>query len=331
MATPQGAHFVCESTQVDLGNIPRFVTVAHCGSNPCLLVGSKVFMIGKLGRPGMYDPTGSMIGICDLRLKKWTWVLDPNPDAPYMNGNVTFLVDDWLYCHGGCIETNNFSEKMFRLDLTTLEWSPLVTTGVKLPGLVWHAGEYLERHNKYVCYSGRLIHNGNAIVTHEVWVNHVGQMKWYKPKVKGHAPPVQGAASCQVGEKIFFYGGINPKSDTLGTHLRILESRDETWLNVKWTSMDLGVGLAFASLTYVDRYLLIFGGFGKNLQESVYACELPNYTVHDMCDGSSTAKYTAHGSVPRTFSHSMIAYCGEFYVFDGTGRHTFLPTRLKRL
>lgn len=246
---------------MDLGNLPSYVTAAHSGFNPGLLVGSKVYVIGMLGRPEGINGTGTTIGICDLRLKKWTWVRDPSPDAPYMNGNVVFLVDDWLYCHGGYVGNNFLSDKMFRLDLTTLEWSTLVTRGMKPPGLVWHAGQYLERHNKYVCFSGQLMRNRMAAATHEVSVNHVSQMKWYKPQVKGHVPALQGAASCLVVEKIFFFGGLDSQWHGLETDLHILESQDKSWMNLNWTSVDLGIGLSCGSLKYINGYLLIFWRF----------------------------------------------------------------------
>ena len=303
MADPRGAKFRWTKPRVDDGEMPPYISTKSSGSNPCLLVGSKVFMVGRIGRPGHY---GSSFGICDLRLKRWIWKFDPSQDAPFVNGGVVFLVDDALYYHGGFIQETSFSDKVFRLDLAILEWEECDIRGIKPPGLVWQAGEYLERHKSYVCFGGRFSAGNNiAEATNNVWIYQIERRCWYKPTVKGRAPAVQGVTSCVVGEKIFFFGGMtstwrNPDSD-----LYILERQNSNWLKVNWTTLNLGINLSFGSLTYAHGILLIFGGFGEDLQarDSLFACELPNYVVLDM--RNQDAKYSVHGYVRRTYSHSL--------------------------
>lgn len=88
----------------------------------------------------------------------------------------------------------------------------------------------------------------------------------------------------------------------------------------------------FSRLTYAHGLLLAFGGINKHCEPErfLYALELPDYKVNDLWDTRAGARYSVHGSVEETYAHSMIAYCGDLYVFDGIGRD-FMPTRLKRL
>ena len=308
--------------------MPHFIKPSSSGGNPCLLVGAKVFMVGWLGRPGH---NGTSIGIFDLHRKRWTWIFDPSPAAPYLNGGVVFLVDDVLYCHGGFTPDGGPSDKLFRLDLTLLIWEECEFHGIKPPGLAWQAGEYLEKHHSYVCFGGRSHHLNHIGAQGDVWVNEIDRHKWFKPTVTGRAPAVQGVTSCTVGEKIFFFGGTGSASiQDIDSDLYILESQSSRLRKVKWTTLNLGLKLSFSSLSYAHGVLLIFGGLDESLDpvKSLFACELPNYKVVDM--SNQGARYNVRGSVENTYHHSAILHSGKMYVFDGYGR-SFTPIRLRKL
>ena len=298
---------------VSPGKPPQSVREINCGSNPCILVGSKVYVLGALGRAGNH---GMTIAICDLEELEWEWVEDTSEDAPHLNSHTCFLVDDRVYAVGGICKgrSEKYSSHMFWLDLTLLEWRKIHGYGKQPCERAWHSGGFLEHRRKYVMFGG---FSKTRILYNDIWVYCVDTQTWAAPKVKGKWPTdVYGAAACTMGEQVAFFGGLQNRG--FYGDLHILDCR---YTELNWSTLLLQTKVlrSFASLTYLNGRFIVFGGYAHNSHKNqVLIFEPRTQTIH--IAGTKSSKYLLEGEIPvSTYGHTAIKFRGEIYIFDGIG------------
>ena len=239
---------------------PGFVTGTDFGLSSCQLVGSRVYVVGTLGRTGQ---TGTTIGVYDLNENQWRWVVDEGENAPFKDAHASFVADDCFYIHGGRDSTMVPNDNLFRLDLVTHEWSECVSSAVRPIKRYWHTWQYMDRIRYFVFFGGFVLQGANA----EVWQLRVDDFQWSRATVKGRSPLARyGHCSCVVSDKIIFYGGRSKQAYL--DDVQILDCRSSHTLTWSKVSHNLGFFRTFGSLSYMNGQLYIFGGYDENLSDS---------------------------------------------------------------
>lgn len=304
--------FTWSLVSADQQDRPTCVYESNCGLNPCHLVGSKVFVLGMLGREGIH---GMTIGICDLQTFEWEWVLDTSKDSPYLNSHTCFLADDCLYAHGGFRDgrADSLSSDIFQLDLCSLEWTRIHTLGDQPSARVWHSGGFVEHSREYVVYGG---YSAGGNMKKDVWAYNVDYKAWAAPRVKGMAPTARyGLASCTIGKQVVFFGGRQIKSYFGDLHILDCSQQVFRWSGLLWQSSVLR---CFSSLLHIDGRLIVFGGYDRrDVHHSVYAFEPPHFELRPVIGGAGS-QISLEGVVPQAmYGHTAIKFRDEMYVFDG--------------
>ena len=293
--------------------IPTFVSNTSCMSS-CQQVGSKVYVVGTLGREFL---RGTTVGVYDLKENTWEWVVDDDRYAPFTNGHASFVVDDRMYVHGGFISPGKFDTKLYYLDLVTLAWNTCENSVFPPGGRIWHVGEYLERLRKFVCYGGQT----RIGQSDQVWTLSIDSLQWKLADVKGSKPmKLYGHSSCAVGEQIYFIGGRH--SHIFAEGITLLDCRRSTFV---WSnpSVSLGFCRCFASLSYVNGEFLVFGGFNNSLvvSEEIFVFSAPDFKpIKSEFPKRENVEY-------RSFGHTAIVTSTGIYILDGS-RNTFNPLKL---
>ena len=296
------------------------------GMNAAILVGAKLFWIGSLGR--LWGGRVS-VGICDLIKGRWDWIGRTSDDDPYVNGHVCFLADEGIYLHGGRYKSFMENTKLYRFDVTLLEWTVVYVRGAIPPTRYYHAGEFLERAREFMCLGGATSNRGVDLV--ELWVFNVDSRAWRVPKTKGFGPqPRRGMASCVVGDRVLYYGGRLRNGQTTVSEMNILDCRDGRF---HWETvvMQDSLFLSFASLCYVDGLLVLFGGDDSNqhTENGVYVCRPPQYKLKRLGHDSPTCRLE-NENMP-SYGHSAVVLAGDMYVLDGVGGNRSIRRLRKEL
>ena len=299
-------------------NMPFHVGNHYLGMLSCTLVGSKVYMVGSVGRQG---DKGMTFGICDLQEKKWEWVENTDEEAPFVRGNAAFLVDDSLYVFGGSHQ-DWYSREVYKLDFALSQWAICPTIGEKPAGRMWLVGEYIEETNDFVMFSGSYFDKQEYCMKYlnDLWVLNLDQMRWTIPRAKGRAPsPRRACCSCVVDQRMYIFGGNN--DDTYFAELHILDCVNSTYT---WMEPILGLGItrSGASLTSWNGHMFLYGGKNAELLDSndLHIVELPSLSLSTADKKGSFSKYTVEGYAEETLGHTCIVLDNEMYVFAGFGR-----------
>ena len=296
----------------------------YFGMNTCLLVGSKLVLLGSLGRLASY---GSSICICDMPTKQWKWLRAQGQASLCLNGHASFLVDDEIYVQGGQDPVSGFRGAIHRLDLTLLEWRNVEVSGKQPMARRYHVGQFLERNRQYLCFGGFAL--GRQRIDKDLWVFNVDAKVWRVAKVTGVAPmPRFGMSSCLEQERVFLFGG-NDAAGFVSNKLHVLDCRRGKF-NWEMVVTQTGIFRAFATLTYLDGLFVVYGGYNQAEldQDGVCIFEPPDYQLEHANPASITYRLTMEAEA--IYGHSAVVYCGEMYVLDGVGCRDLSMKRLRK-
>ena len=188
------------------------------------LVGSKVFVIGKLGRRLGYS---SSILSWDHIRNDWRWThLGHFHNTPYPQYHSAVLFEDSLYVFGGRDESVLLANRdLWKLDLAVMEWNACNTRGLKPRHLAGHTCDFFEESMELVFFGGRLLHQDQGLSS--VFVNNLEKQQWIYPIVKA-GPPIGRYLhmSCRVREDIYIWGGIRDTTTPLNDMSILHRNRD---------------------------------------------------------------------------------------------------------
>lgn len=297
-----------EACEFGIYNRPEDLHLSSFRLHTSTLVGSKVFVIGKAGQARH----GTRIGICDLQKQMWKWVDTSDRNDLYVKAHVSFLVDDFLYIHGGTTTTSDFSPSMYRLDLTTLEWTKCLENGQSpCPPRKWHAGEYIEETRMYVGFGGLSKYREYP---EKVWAVRIDGLTRIDPVVTGEGPSGRrGLRSCNHRNNIFFFGGECAGSQVDGDlyvlkcgKARFMWSRIKTGLNVTRT---------FCSMCFMNGRIYVFAGFDEAAIDSddlfVLDVRRSRYQRAVVLNSANVV-----GFGPK-YGHSAVVSSNKMYVIHG--------------
>ena len=288
------------------------------GLSSCLLVGSKVYVLGELFG---YEHVANwpIVAVYDLQEKVWQQAEITGSEKPVKYSHASFLINDRIYLHGGCSSANVLSPDLFYLDLISYEWTKCKTSDVRPNARYTHSGDYLERLAKFVIFGG--FAGGRCL--DELWVLHVDVLKWKQVEAKGKSPTARnGHSSCVVGENIFIFGGRSP--GVVEDDVYLLDCTQSRYV---WSKVFAGQGIyrCFASLVYRKGELLLFGGYDENSRNTadLFVLQAPHYIP-------SKGKVMGSQQVDsfRSYAHTAILSSDDMYIFDGA-RASFNPLRLQ--
>lgn len=233
---------------------------------------------------GIYLPSWD-IWIYEPISERWYQEKSLGQIPPNTSGACGTVVGDYLYVFGGFTSYISNTNKLYRLNLETLEWT-LENAGeatcIPVDKLVgWE-------HNKRLYYFGgfgpfdrkrfsmpRARDFGYCIDTsiHEAipraWNNQficydLLEKKWSCPKYKGSAPSPRAAhAVAKIGNVVYVFGGRH--SDYRLNDLHMLNMDTMTWTKHEPTQSDVPMGRSWHSLTALNSdTLVLYGGFSQN-------------------------------------------------------------------
>ena len=285
------------------------------GMNSSLLVGSKLFWVGSIGRVATRVFS---IGIFDLKEHTWQWVENTKTTDPYIHGSVCFLVDDGIFLHGGRDLFYYPNPELYRFDISLFEWN-IVHVHDKYPSSrCYHAGEFIERIRKFVCLGGA--RTGEGFAFDAVWLLDVDRHVWGRPKMKGDGPKCnRGIATCVVGERIICFGGGLAFGKNTSNDLHLLHCADYecTWEKIVRHE---AINLRFASLSYANGLLVLFGGIDREMtiRADVYVCQAPDFALQRV-DTTST-RYSLENTGTARTGHSAVVVDGDVYILGGVNQ-----------
>ena len=294
---------------------PPLYAKAGIGLHAIEQVGCKVYVIGSLYL-GHRPREANSFAVLDLRTVEWRWV-QLFGHAPRCFSHVTFLSDDGLYAFGGTTQWHDDSNELFRMDLTSSEWIRVETGRVKPKACKDLTGQFIERTRQFVCFGGY-----EGAVPHldgyssGVWALDTEWMSWRRPKVKGPVPLAHGQASCVVDTKIFAYGG---KHVTGALHsLHVVDCAGDTLQFSQVAKCASYMGRVFASLSYVNGRLILWGGYNHDQQDcsDLFVFERPSFQSHPVSAGRYN-KYSYKNKMSAMYGHCAFVRGKEVWIVGG--------------
>lgn len=196
--------------------------------------------------------------IFDTRTNSWSAPeVQGTPPGP-RDGHTCCISGDFMYIFGGFDEERQeFSDSVFRLDLTTLTWEHLpnlTTDAIKkdfLSCVPIGNKIYIWGGRSYSCpfYDSTLVELDTSMLT------------WSTPEVRGK-PPI-GRRSCSLVEvhgKVVIFGGYNDILDEHFNDFHIYNPATCTWNLVKTNGAEPPCPRRRQVVVAVNNYLYIFGG-----------------------------------------------------------------------
>lgn len=120
-------------------------------------------------------------------------------------GHSATLIGSKVYIFGGEDLKRKPSDELWVLDLTTLEWEQLTTSGQGPSPRSAHTA--IAYRNRYI-----LVFGGGSVATcfDDVWLLDTQTMEWTLPEIEGQVPPPRaGHAAAVLGSSMFVVGGGN--------------------------------------------------------------------------------------------------------------------------
>ena len=290
--------------------------VTHAKAN---LVGSRVFVIGALGKKASQDFT-SLLYLNHLS-GRWTWRDLP---GPYLRGHCSVLSGDRLFAWGGRGQFDVLEQKSFVwvLDLVLLEWRALQTYGIEPEPRGLGTGEVLAVRDELIYFGGSLVSDGS--LTNEVLILDLKDLSWTKPEIQGNSPPARCKhASCLVGEQMFIHGGIRMNPDMIYSDVHILHRKRG---KVVWSQPRVGpskvtaLSRAAHSINLFNGMLFLYGGYDIEGFElgTVLTFDFKKQVWNEVLIKGRTGD--VEGSRP-SFAHTAVSTPTKLIVFGGIGCH----------
>ena len=285
------------------------------------LVGPRVFVLGK--RDGVAKDE-TPLAVFDLQKMEWFWWSIAGRMLLDTWYHYSFLASDCIYIigvpyreHVRCNESLEL--EVFRLDLTLMEWNAVSSGSLKPEARRYPTGQFVERRKQFVCFPGYAGRYNASAYFQEFWVFDVETMQWHKPTVNGRFPQAHGQASCVVDTKIYFFGG-----KFVGQPRHVLYVLDCSRPVLQCTSLrecHSAMGRVFASLSYVNGRLLLFGGYDERQEgrKELFVFESSSFEPYSVSDKSreGTDRYTCSGSVQKMYAHCAFVRGHDLWIIGG--------------
>lgn len=274
------------------------------------LVGTRVIVVGKVSRS--MDYWGNNCCSFDVVTSKWSWT---SVLGPRFEGHDARLVDDYILVYG---ETQRSARQLWKLDLLSLKWQGLKLKPPRPPSRTHHICEFIEGQRILVGFGGlRYVTSINTLI-----VINVDTLEWVIPKQTGSPPLARhGHASCSISTRedatIFIYAGRNDEHCFSDLHLLYCRKGSFQWSQPQ--EINILQPVAFASITYADGRLLVFGGFTVSLADSgQIAVREPDGKWHDL--RSSDGEFDLYGSARVNSIHRAVPCYKGILFFGGYNR-----------
>ena len=226
-----------------------------------VLLGNKIYTLGSLSAR-----TRLAFSVLDYVCHRWQ-SLNNSPDLPKQRGLQTaWLFQDSIFIFGGSSQSSRFSNSLYKYDTATGEWSECEQSGTVPSPRRFHSGDYLESRGECLVYGGQTSEG----TSDELLALSMETLRWRVPKSAGKSPgKIEQHATCQVGEKVYFFGGY--QEDYLNT-LHLVEpglSGRYLWSTPLVFGPYIPPPREGASLSKCGRRLFLVGGSGNESFEDL--------------------------------------------------------------
>ncbi|KAK1320010.1 Acyl-CoA-binding domain-containing protein 4 [Acorus calamus] len=249
---------------------------------------------------------GSLGGSEKQRKAMWLYpkVLGFNPSERW--GHSACYSDGVLYVFGGCCGGLHFSD-VLRLDLESMAWSSLATTGQKPGARDSHSASIVG--HKMVVLGGT---NGLKKVN-DLHILDLRTKEWTRPICEGNPPsPRESHTTTVMGEdKLVIFGGSGEGEGNYLNDVHVLDLKTMTWSSPEVNGV-LPAPRDSHTAVAVENRLIIYGGdCGDRYHGEV--------DVLDM-DTMSWSRLAVHGSLPGVRAgHAAVNIGTKVYVIGGVG------------
>lgn len=227
-----------------------------------------------------------------------------NPSEKW--GHTACYSNGFLYVYGGCCGGLHFRD-VFVLNLETMAWNKLVTTGQDPGPRDSHTAVLVEQ--KMIIFGGT---NGTNKVN-DVHVLDLKTREWSRPHCKGIAPsPRESHTATLCGnKKLVIFGGSGEGGANYLNDLHVLDLKTMSWTSPQ-VNGDIPVPRDSHSAVAIENKLIVYGGdCGVRYQGDV--------DILDM-DTMTWLKLAVHGPSPGVRAgHVAVCYHTKVYVIGGVG------------
>ncbi|XP_078591177.1 kelch domain-containing protein 2-like [Branchiostoma floridae x Branchiostoma japonicum] len=278
-----------------------------------------------------YLPTEEL-WIYDTETQTWTKEMTSGQYPPAMSGSCSALLGGFMYIFGGHYDMAN-SNKLFRLNLRTLEWQGVEGKGIPP-----------SQRDKLGCwvYERKLIYFGGYGFRPQSplrgqfepdeavglglrgWNNHLCVFdtvaeEWYQPETTGEVPVPRAAHACaRIDNRGYLFGGRYLETRMNDLHCINLDTWE--WSGRITVPGGLPLGRSWHSLTPIStNQLFLYGGFTTQCQPLSDGWVLDTNTHEWMnLDYLATDK-------PRLWHTGCSTLEGEVFVFGGCSTNLLQP------
>ncbi|CAM6123834.1 unnamed protein product [Calypogeia fissa] len=242
------------------------------------------------------------VTVSSLNLSSRTWsTLSPKGNAPTARtGHTVVQMASMLVLFGGEDMKGHSLNDIYILDLKTLLWLPLETSGTKPSPRRDHcAASYSERY--------LWIFGGKSKTTYysDTYCLDFKNMEWAKGKSRGRSPTARAGHSGTVaGNKWYIVGGESRGNEVLNTLAFNLDSHEWVdYANIRPGSPLANDGISVVKIQYKGRtFALAFGGHDTKPSNLIYVMLLPatkdlGSSIGDTLSDTSSARSNSFNSV----------------------------------
>ncbi|XP_024526573.1 rab9 effector protein with kelch motifs-like isoform X2 [Selaginella moellendorffii] len=233
-------------------------------------------------------------------------------NLPERWGHSGVYCDGKLYIYGGCRGGLQFSDVLM-LDLETMSWENLVTTGEE-PGPRDSHTAVLYDHQKMIVFGG----TSGSKKTNAVHVLDLKSLVWARPSMQGSLPaPRESHTATMISEnQALVFGGSGDNGDYLSdTH--ILDCGSMKWISLCGKGYSPICRDSHSSVVIKNRLFLYGGDCGDRYLGDVDVLDLELMTWSKLENAGSTTKPGVRAG------HVAIAVDTKMYVFGGVGDRTY--------
>lgn len=276
------------------------------------LVGAQIFVLGQV----KHNASNCHGCIFDLRKCTWTWL-----KVDEFAGHETILVDDSLFVVGNHAASRGAAAEVLQFDLIDFSWTRRRLRSPLPERQRGCASAFVEATRQLLTFGGYTPHGSS----NAVYLINLDTLEWIQPEQRGKPPSKRnGAASCWRTNPrkttLFIYGGRDIRE--YYNDLFVLDYNTSRG-TMQWSEVyvsEMCAQVAYASLSYFDGQLLLWGGFNANLTDlnQLRLYDISEGTWHDLQEESG---YELHGGLlPNSIHRAVVCYKGVVFV-GGYGRH----------
>lgn len=234
------------------------------------------------------------------------------------------IIDDTLILFGGISDTGIISNELWFYNLTENRWQRKFILGIRIPGLAFHISIIVEQKWLY-------IHGGylqDSTISPDIYRLNIRErrLKWelLKPiNTKAYYRQIAGHTAIFYPQlrSIVIFGGISFKGQ-LRNEIHLYQVDKNFWTIIPVSSDNnlkyIPNKRAFHSMTLIDDYLLIFGGFieQENIQKECTDNRIYLYSLncHQWID---LERYQFNSSIDGLITHNVIHRRNHLFVIGG--------------